>query len=141
MKLKSLFKYGSFTTHSGLTLDWKIDCDCLSDEDIYTISMASHALLQRIGYPTSKFIGIPRGGVRLANKMQSLFGKDDDSPPLIIDDVLTTGTSMKEVMSQHHGSKGLVIFARSPVPIDVVALFSCNWFATHSDMSKVTDGW
>jgi hypothetical protein len=137
----SLFQYGNFVTHSGLTLDWKIDCDCLSDEDIYTIAMASHALLERIGYPASKFIGIPSGGVRLANKLQGLFGKNDDSPPLIVDDVLTTGKSMKEVMSQYPGSKGLVIFARAPVPIDVAYLFSCNWFATHSDMKPVLDNW
>jgi len=137
----NLFKYGSFTTHSGLTLDWKIDCDALTDDDIDCIARASYSLLERIDYPRSNFIGIPSGGVRLANKMQNLFGKEDNSVPLIVDDVLTTGNSMKEVMSQHQGSKGLVIFARAPVPIDVAYLFSCNWFATYSDMKPVLDNW
>lgn len=138
----SLFKYGNFTTHSGLNLDWKIDCDALTDDDIYCIAIASYALLETINYPRTEFIGIPSGGVRLANKMQELFGKPvSNEPPLIVDDVLTTGNSMKEVMSQHKDSKGLVIFARAPTPINVVSMFSCNWFATRSDMKTVLDSW
>lgn len=137
----SLFKYGNFTTHSGLNLDWKIDCDALTDDDIYCIAMASYSLLEQINYPRTSFVGIPSGGVRLANKMQELFGKESNEPSTIVDDVLTTGNSMKEVMSRYEGSKGLVIFARAPTPINVVSLFSCNWFASYADMKRVLESW
>ena len=34
----SIFKKGVFTSHSGVDLLWKIDCDDLTDQDLDTLA-------------------------------------------------------------------------------------------------------
>jgi len=48
----------------------------------------------------------------------------DTGPTLIVDDVLTTGTSMIEMQKQYPNAIGVVMFARGPCPSWVSSIFS-----------------
>ena len=111
----SLFERADFTSHSGVALSWKIDCDALTDDDIETLAQIAG---YRIG-EYRKVVGIPRGGLRLAAAMERLPNLNPaDSRVLIVDDVLPTGKSMAEArmaLGDEDGwwrAVGLVIFAR-----------------------------
>lgn len=121
----NLFERGRFTSNAGLTLDFKIDCDALTDEDIETLAKI-------IGKSTgfSKAISVPRGGDRLTAALVQYEDIAYDTI-LIVDDVLTTGGSMERVKKQvmHDYSDeyediiGIVIFARNECPDWITAVF------------------
>lgn len=115
----TLFRWGAFRSHSGRDLDYKIDCDALTREDLGTLA---HIIRERIG-PYSLAIGVPSGGDRLAvalNRLDVQYG----APLLIVDDVLTTGASMEETRKLFSGDiRGVVIFARGECPQWVWAVF------------------
>lgn len=102
----TLFKHGTFTSHSGLTLPDKIDCDALTEEDWDAVARWFAARLT-----FSKVIGIPAGGLPLAKALEAY--KADSGPVLIVDDVLTTGRSMEEARREHPGAIGAVLFSRT----------------------------
>lgn len=122
-----LFKNEPFLSHAGNPLLWKIECDALDDEDIETLAsiIARH-------FKFSEVIGIPRGGIRLANAL--LKYRSGASGILIVDDVFTTGKSMEEARRNHGKDDkdiiGIVIFARGEVScppwIKPICLFS-DW--------------
>lgn len=106
----SLFKLDAAMLHSGDLSWWKINCEFLTDDDLRCV--AAHIVYHC--WPWSKVVGIPRGGLRLAELLKhhpALPG----APVLIVDDVYTTGRSMKKEATKHLGAKGAVIFAREPV--------------------------
>lgn len=109
---------GEFTSHSGLKLPFKIDCDALTDDDIAVCAQLIHDLVP----PFSRVEGVPNGGLRLARALQPYAS---DGPLLIVDDVWTTGVSMN-----HHRSGrrayGAVIFARGLLPSWVSGLFTLH---------------
>ncbi len=101
----SLFNRGSYSLHSGLKSDYKIDCDALSDGDLETIAFLLYKRLK----PFSEMEWIPEGGVRLATKMWNY--RCNKGGLLIVDDVWTTGGSMGAVRGGRE-AQGCVIFAR-----------------------------
>jgi len=122
----TLFQRADFTSHSGVALSWKIDCDALTDDDIEALA---HMAGDRIGQ-YHRVIGVPRGGLRLAAAMERLPNLNPaDNRVLIVDDVLTTGRSMNEARmalgeeGMWWRAVGLVIFARGPCPVWVRPLF------------------
>ncbi len=120
----NLFNWGEFKSHSELILPFKIDCDALSREDIECIARI-------IASQTSFGIveGIPEGGCRLAAALEQHITPDAPFNVLLVDDVLTTGTSMEqrkaEMPPQTHPDDvvGWVIFARTEPPKWVNAVF------------------
>ena len=71
-----------------------------------------------------KVVGIPEGGTRFATFMRSLTDKDSRRT-LVVDDVLTTGKSMRAALEREDvDAIGLVIFARGPCPRRVQAIFT-----------------
>ena len=113
----TLFENGEFKSHSGKTLPFKIDCDYLNNDDIDCIAK----------YISSKctfgmVIGIPSGGDRLAGALEQYVKPDAPFNVLIVDDVLTTGASMKYEKASMQGHVhqddiiGWVIFARTEPP-------------------------
>lgn len=115
----SLFQLGNFVLHSGDTSGWKVDCDALSDRDIEALAYIGNTL---IPYPFGRIVSIPRGGDRFAAAMQHYVNPSSDRV-LVVDDVLTTGESMKTVSRQYDLVTGLVIFARGPVPSWIIPIW------------------
>jgi hypothetical protein len=107
-----MFERGKFESHSGIQLNWKIECDGLTDADLEALA---EAVSSRIIF--KEVIGIPRGGLRFAEALKQ-YRSPVARPTLIVDDVLTTGRSMNELRKSVSGpSTGVVIFARGPGPI------------------------
>ena len=121
-----LFQVGDFISHAGLPLPWKIECDALSKEDWEGLARMI------MDYETRSFgsvEGIPRGGVPLANALKQYA---TEGPPMIVDDVYTTGKSFTDYCYEHYRTMSFnynpkwVIFARTK-PADrsgVKALFT-----------------
>ncbi len=108
----SLFKTCTFTSAAGLDLQWKIECNALTDEDLMTIARVAGPLLC-----FGSVEGVPNGGLRLAQALEPFITEGAcGGDLLIVDDVFTTGWSME----QHRGGRraqGLVLFARDAIPL------------------------
>ena len=88
----NLFQYGDFKSHAGLPLKWKLECDAIKDEEWDCVAKMIMDYQKR---PFYKAVGIPRGGVKMANALQKYASGDPSHFTLICDDVFTTGTSFK----------------------------------------------
>ena len=132
-----LFVAGEFTAHSGDVLPFKIDCDALTDADLATLA----AEFARRSVRFSGVRGIPRGGIRFAAALARYATRSPLDPPLIVDDVLTTGTSMEMIHDlAPPNAIGVVIFARGPCPSWVTPLFQLSEITGHETMRRVVDG-
>lgn len=109
-----LFVKRIFRAHSGEIKNWKIECDALTDLDMYTLAFMLYEILP----PFDSVYGIPKGGLRIANELRIY---QTSGPRLVVDDVLTTGASMIQEMRE--GDIGAVIFARGVCPDKVTPLF------------------
>lgn len=118
-----LIDYGKFIGASGKELDWKIDCDSLTQSDIDSIVLIAGPHLPSYNI----CLGVPRGGIMLASAFQRASWKTEFYTPstLIVDDVWTTGSSMYNFVKEKNIDKwnGFVIFARGPLPENVKCLF------------------
>lgn len=126
-----LFQTGDFALHSGATSPWKIDCDALTDDDIDTLALL---IAEHVG-AYEHAIGIPKGGLRLARALNYVTRPSLPcaGPILLVDDVLTTGQSMRDaydrVRQQHpqNAVRGYVIFSRAPASSWITPIFSFGW--------------
>lgn len=109
----TLFVKESFISHAGLDLDFKIECDALTEDDWKTLAyIVSKHIKFKFAY------GIPRGGLKLSVPLMEYQTDAANLPVLIVDDVLTTGGSMEK--AREHLIKifpkdhfvGVVAFAR-----------------------------
>jgi hypothetical protein len=109
----TLFQIGQFVGHSGDLLDWKVECDALTDDDWDCLAMLASMMLPAFGPvegvpPTSDGID---NGARFAAALRKF------SAPitrlLIADDVFTTGRSL-EAQRAGRPAIGVVAFSRSP---------------------------
>jgi hypothetical protein len=110
--MPNLFELGSFTSHSGLQLDWKINCDALTDDDWECLAYIAVKELQ--GYHLGVFgmvEGVPTGGLKFAQALQKYITPDSDIL-LIADDVSTTCTSMQNHRNGREAI-GVVVFMRN----------------------------
>ena len=116
----NLFERKSFTSHSGLELLWKIECDALTEESIETFA----AIINRNFVPFCRVVGVPHGRTRIATALEKY--KAEADPTLIVDDVLTTGRSMEDCkrrIGPYHTVLGVVLFARDTPPYWVTPIF------------------
>ncbi len=123
----SLFQSGSFTSHSGLALPFKIECDALTDEDWRALAAIAAPILP----PFSQSIGVPTGGLPLADAMLPYRSHHPKVKHWVIcDDVLTTGASMEAVRAEYSSKPariiGLVAFARGDWPSWVTPIFALH---------------
>src|SRR5690606_31502760 len=113
------------TAASGMTLPYKIECDRLRKSDLECIASIMHPYLN----PYGKVVGVPRGGLALA-EIFDRYKTRGSKNLLVVDDVWTTGGSMRKVVDQYMDKKrngrpiyydwqGVVIFARAHTPIRV----------------------
>jgi hypothetical protein len=114
--LDKMFVRKEFISHSGIQLQWKIEADALTDEDLATLSWV---VTQQLCF--GSVVGIPMGGLRFAEALKPYAAKGSR---LLVDDVLTTGNSMKTAYRE--GDIGLVIFARGPCPAWVKPIFTLS---------------
>ena len=129
-----LFITGPFVLHSGEETDFLIDCEGLEDKDLEALA---HMAYHKMGIVPRAVEGIPEGGLRFADAMRSVIegrrGYVQHGPLLIVDDVLTTGTSMEKACGQpgfalNVNAVGCVIFARSTPAPGITALFQmCDY--------------
>lgn len=117
----SLFRLGDFKLSSGQKSNYKIDCDFLTDADIETVAVM---LLDRIPATFGRVEGVPTGGLRLAEAMQQFCHPTITDQLLIVDDVYTSGGSMRKQRNNRINVIGAVIFARQEVEPWVVPLFN-----------------
>lgn len=123
-----LFHNSPLTGHAGGRLPFKIECDALTGADIQTLA----AIIRR-SITFSEVIGVPRGGVLIADALQA--HSSTNGPTLLVDDVLTTGTSMEEARQQLQQKRrgvdviGVVIFARGKCPPWIRSIFQLSEWA------------
>ena len=119
----TLFSSGEFHLHSGNISTFKIDCDHLADEDIRTLAKI---ISQRMSF--GRVVGIPTGGDRLAKELEKYSNTYYNPMILIVDDVLTTGSSMEEVRNKYPRPfvKGVVIFSRGECPDWITPIFQIS---------------
>jgi len=119
--MKALFKRKNFISHSGKRLFYKIECDALTMEDWETL-----ASIIKSKYSFGRVIGIPTGGLNLANCLQQ-YVIPHHPDTLIVDDVMTTGKSFEPYLQQPN-TFGIVVFDRSGLKIDrVIPMFRLHW--------------
>ncbi len=126
----NLFQDGDFTSHAGLPLNWKLECDAITDDEWRCLAKMI------MDYQTEPFyeaVGIPRGGNKLAVALNQYASGNPKDFTLICDDVFTTGTSMLDFIKEKYPnwSMGMgyrwVVFARQPsniAPYFTRALFT-----------------
>jgi len=114
----NLFEQKEFFMHSGDFSTFKIECDALTDKDIETLAylIAMKFDFYRVQEVASSHK--PRLGTALQR-----YVSEHSKNSLIVDDVLTTGSSMEEVRfsmwAEYPEDKnviGVVIFARGKCP-------------------------
>ena len=105
--MTSLFQFGSFKSHSGLNLLWKIDCDALDFQELNNLIVGNEKLIPLY----SEVVGIPRGGIRIADRIRQLIPATPDAKMLVVDDVMTTGKSMVKWMEDYNAN-GFILFDR-----------------------------
>ena len=74
----NLFQLGKFTSHAGKSLEWKIECDALTDEDWECLAKM---ISDRIMF--HEVVGIPRGGNKLASIKSKWDFKDGIIPTIL----------------------------------------------------------
>ena len=120
-----LFQIGDFTSHAGLPLTWKIECDAITMDEWVCIA---RMIMEYQKEPFRYAVGIPRGGAHLGFALNAHATDDPNHRVLICDDVYTTGTSFKEFMKDELYKEDEVIkwvaFARRPTTNNVNALFT-----------------
>lgn len=114
-----LFNFGNFKLASGALSPFKIDCDALTQNDIDNLAklVASSGWSE---WSFKKIIGVPNGGNAFAHALSKVLNVDPDSenPILLVDDVWTTGKTMREYKKKYEAEsqvEGLVIFSRAPL--------------------------
>ena len=113
-----LFEYGDFTSHSGNTLKFKLECDAFDTDDWNSIA---DIIMTYQTEPFRTVEGIPRGGIPLANALRKYATGDPLHQPMIVDDVFTTGKSFIDYLDEHHSEDLMawpmkwVVFARKPI--------------------------
>lgn len=110
----NLFQKYAFTSHAGRPLEYKIECDALTDDDWATLAFMTYKKFR-----FSSVFGIPRGGLKFAKALHE-YTSDGTGNVLIVDDVLTTGGSMEKARIWYKSTKdpdaeiiGVVAFARN----------------------------
>jgi hypothetical protein len=117
---------GEFPLHSGGTNILKFELDKFTQSDWEAI-----ALLAARRYRFREVYGIPTGGCRLSDAMRKYATHNVNDPVAIVDDVWTTGGSMRAAKETYGDEDvmGIVAIARSPVD---------SWVDTFLNM---TEGW
>lgn len=121
-----LFRLGQFTLASGITSNFKIDCDALTGDDLEALA----TIVTNVLPPIREVVSVPTGGDRFAAALRRVLGSFPEYGVfLVVDDVLTTGRNIERraaILRPYGEVLGLVIFARGPCPGWVTPLFQMS---------------
>jgi len=110
-----LFQLGDFVSHAGKTLKWKLECDAISPKEWDCLAAM---IMQYNKRSFGSVEGIPRGGIPLADALRKYA---TEGPPMIVDDIYTTGKSFDDYVYEHYRTMSFdynpkwVIFARGKI--------------------------
>lgn len=124
--MPNLFHLEEFTSSAGLTLPFKIECDALTNADWQCLASMLFELCKKhdMFANYANFVGIPQGGLKLANYLNKLSYRN--GADVIVDDVLTTGKSMVELIKYRKAQYGIVVFSRGDITLVNRQLCTCN---------------
>lgn len=107
--MTSLFEKRQFTSHSGILMEYKVECDALTNKSNEALA---YMIQERFKFRHA--IGIPSGGIIIADACNVYATNNENDPILIVDDVLSTGNSMEEQRKKTNENNviGVVLFAR-----------------------------
>lgn len=98
---------------------FKIDADALTPRDLWSLARATIPFIP----PFDEVVGVPRGGLKLAMQFAE-FRTEDAEKLLIVDDVWTTGGTVKRFYERLTGLYPSGNEASEDVNFHVVVLFS-----------------
>jgi hypothetical protein len=117
----NLFQLGLIKLSSGKPSLFKIECDALTPEDWACLAYLGSSLVPKFG----EVVGVPNGGLAFAEAMSHFSRRSRwPRPRLVVDDVYTTGGSIRKIMRE--GDLALVAFARKPLPPDIRAIWTLS---------------
>lgn len=133
----NLIQLGNFTLSSGTKSGWKLVADQFIRDNLDGLVELTRYLVGPFGWVE----GVPKGGCLLANSLKPFIIPSSENR-LIVEDVLTTGSSMerfREHTISHYGAsyymyRGITVFARGPCPSWVQAVFQMPkalWLGEH----------
>ena len=121
--MKPLIQVGDFRLNSGVSSDWHINVEAFDRNTLHALARISSPLVT----PFGGVIGVPSGGLAFAEMLRP-FATPGNRTTLVVDDVWTTGASMRGMVKEWNWEsyKGLVIFARGPLQPWCTSIFSAN---------------
>lgn len=116
---------GDFVLRSGKKSSYKIECDALTKDDWDGIAAG---IMEELDLPPFRHaVGVPRGGIPLANALNAYAQEVlTGSPVLICEDVVTTGGSLEKFRRENYGGEhviGVAFVCRGSCPEWVRPLF------------------
>jgi hypothetical protein len=114
----SLFQVGSFQLSSGIESSFRINAHRLTANDWKTLAHMAVSIVP----PFSSVVGVPTGGLPFADALRP--HARAYSPVLVVDDVLTTGASIRKVAQYYENPILLVAFSRASTHNDIFAVFT-----------------
>lgn len=117
----TIFQQGDFTLASGQKTGWRLECDELTEADWATL-----AELISYRFEFKAVTGVPRGGLPLAQALERYITPNSITDRhLIVDDVYTTGGSIRKVLNEliiqserYCRYQGIVVFARERIRVE-----------------------
>lgn len=127
----------AFVSRAGLNLPFKFEADAISPASWENLAKAAAPRLP----PFGPAVGVPRGGLILAQCMRK-YADPDCGTVLLCEDIWTTGGSWVKTATAYVGKDnvydaarviGLVLLARGRTPPNVYAMFgSAAWLDVES---------
>lgn len=123
---KHLFEIGSFKLSAGDMSSFKINADVLTTKDWDALARMALTIVPLFG----SVVGVPTGGIPFAEALQPYVS--NVSKVLVVDDVLTTGNSIRSMAKDYFDPILLVAFSRAWSPYGVHAIFTLTQPTIHT---------
>lgn len=121
-----MFKKGKFKLHSGGESEFKIVCDTLTKEDLEALAYLVSKRITNFHSVTVPADTTSLTVIDFSNALEKYADTENGKYRIIVDDVLTTGSTMEETKANFFPDEpiiGVVIFARGMCPTWVHPIF------------------